>query len=181
MLCVRSCVAQGQRKQLSASGATDGRPHHQKPSFATLAAVVTDFRNEIGTKQTCWRSAPMSAFRSGADVLHYAGHVGFWTQSRHRAGFSRRLHLTRSRRGRVLAEVSFNSQQGSPARVCVQVRSATSRRVRYLAGRGLGSRPRTRSRHAQCRYRAGRGRSGRTMRPAPSLVYVVPEAHSSIA
>jgi hypothetical protein len=37
---------------LSASGATDGRPHHQKPSFATLAAVVTDFRNEICHEQT---------------------------------------------------------------------------------------------------------------------------------
>ena len=37
---------------MSASGATDGRPHHQKPSFATLAAVVTDFRNEICQKQT---------------------------------------------------------------------------------------------------------------------------------
>jgi len=40
---------------LSASGATDGRPHHQKPSFATLAAVVTDFRNEICHKQTSLR------------------------------------------------------------------------------------------------------------------------------
>ena len=42
------------------------------------------------------------------------------------------------------------------------------------------SRPRTRSRHAQCRYLSDRGHSGRTERPAPLLACAVPEGHSSI-
>jgi hypothetical protein len=37
---------------LSASGAADARPRHQKPSFATLAVVVADFRNEICHEET---------------------------------------------------------------------------------------------------------------------------------
>ena len=37
---------------MSASGASDGRPRHQKPSFATLAVVGADFRNKIGTNRT---------------------------------------------------------------------------------------------------------------------------------
>jgi hypothetical protein len=53
---------------LSASGATDGRPHHQKPSFATLAAVVTDFRNEIGTQRKHWLALPKSAREPKADI-----------------------------------------------------------------------------------------------------------------
>jgi hypothetical protein len=44
--------------------------HHaiKKPSSATLAAVVADFRNEIGTKRTFPSSSGTSALRGIADL-----------------------------------------------------------------------------------------------------------------
>ena len=62
---------------MSASGATDGRPHHQKPSFATLAAVVTDFRNEIGTKRTSFTCQLMVLASLSIEALSCAEHVCF--------------------------------------------------------------------------------------------------------
>ena len=68
----RSCVTQGQRKQLSASGAADARPRHQKPSFATLAVVVADFRNEIGTNRTSRDVRSSVAIGGEADMARKA-------------------------------------------------------------------------------------------------------------
>src|SRR6202142_520141 len=56
----RSCVTQGHRKQFPASGEADGRTTPSKVSFATLAVVAADFRNEICQEATFVTHSPQT-------------------------------------------------------------------------------------------------------------------------